>query len=185
MKVSVSKKKLTQIIVFSVLLVIFSSLFYLFWDFSPRNEWLHKGTIFDFRTNLFEANAVEIQPSCESLFIAYHNIYIRNLTIYFPKDVIDLQLYQLEAVELSLKLNTYNIINGQNIFIDAAQWNVPDGDPIGSIYHPRIYLIGPDLAEKNSVEFFDYTITISGRNLEEFDKATVKTMICLFGIDVN
>lgn len=187
MKVELKKKRIKQAAIFTTLVLIFAAVFY-FWNPFPTNEWTYKGQKFSFRENIKEANNVPVSPNCQAIFNSFNNPYINNLTIYFKNDPQDFDLFRVEVIELSYKITAYSIIGTKSLQFDkisvaSAQWNLTDY-PKGSPAHPRIYLIGPTSATENSVKMENFSITVQGRNLKELDLATIKTMMCIFGIKV-
>lgn len=180
MRIVIKKRKLKYTLIFILFILLITLVIFFF---SPVYEWNYKGYMFEFRDNLKDADKVFVEPSCQTIYDTFNNIYVRNITIYFKNDEEDFGYFQLEVIELSYKLTLYYKINKKNIFVDAAKWNLEE-QPLGSPLHPRFYLIGPSSADRNSVELKNFTVIISGRNLQELDRATVKTMMCIFGIKI-
>lgn len=182
-KFVMKKSTLITAAVFVAITVSVAGVFYIF-DidlFSKPDQWRYQGTFFNFRTNIADSNVVSVTPSCESVFNTFNSIYLNNITIYFKDDPADYSFFTVENVELRDKMARYYLLSGADVFIDTRQWTL-DAYPKGSPAHPRIYLIGPTSATSNSIELIDNTVVVSGRTLQELDLATIKAMVCIFGI---
>lgn len=188
MKVEISRRRIRQAGIFLSLVFVFAVVFY-FLNPSPVNEWNYHGVKFVFRDDLKLAKNVPTSPDCQSIFAHFNTPYVTNVTLYFKNDTQDFDLFNPEIFELSYKITAYSMVNTDKkivfdkISVSSEQWNLADY-PKGSPSHPRIYLIGPTSAKNNSVEMENFSVTVQGRNLKELDLATIKTMMCIFGINI-
>jgi hypothetical protein len=185
MKIRISKQRLKFGIIFVSLTLIFAILVYFFFPF-PVTEWRYGTAVLKFRVDLRKANEIQALPSCSEIHETFNSRFMHNITIYFQNNsasnVNDYALFAVETAELTYKMTRYFLEQKRIVGIDTQPWNVPGADPLGSVRHPRIYLLSPSTSQTNQVELRNWTLQITGRNLREFDLATAKALICILGI---
>ncbi len=182
LKIAFKKQSLKSALIFASLVSVFTILFYFFWPF-PVTSWTIGGTTFQFRDDLKAAASVPVSPSCETVYDIFNSGAVGNMTIHFKSDKSDYSIFGVETFELTYKISTFNLINQRNIGINVSEWASNDSEPVGTPTHPKIYLVGPASAKENVVEFNNkFVMRISGRNIQEMDRATIRAMMCLLGI---
>lgn len=149
--------------------------------FEEDSEWRLGNFIFKFRASIEESRKIEVVPSCKAVFKSFNNPLINSITLYFPNSTKDFPYFAVETFELANKLSLYYKILGREVEIKAVQWNFTY-EPIATPLSPGIYLIGPSLSNETKIELNESLLKIKANSLEDFDKAVVKTFICIFNI---
>ena len=181
-------EKIRFVIIFSILVLIFTSVIYAFWPF-PIKQWYFKGTIFEFRSDLKQATTVPTSTAdCKLIYQTINNPLVADVTFYANNQSSNAALAVLEATDMARKLSIYysleptaHLLTPQ-IYGDV--WNETT-NTMGSLDHVKIFIVTPPQAGKFDVEFFNNSVWINGRNLLELDLATDKAMMCMFGMNLT
>jgi hypothetical protein len=181
MKLRISKKRI--IILFALFFVIILGIIYYFIS-RPLYIINYHDTTIGFRVNLKEASGVRVYPDKNTLHSTITNPLIQNITIVFKDAGEKNGYYILEEIEIINKLTLlYKIIRTNQPEFNALE--VQDYENLTTTKENLIIaLIHPIYSEEKSVRVEDNVIYIQGRDLEEFDLATVKFLMVALDIKV-
>lgn len=171
-----------QFIVLIIVLLFLFLLFLYFYTQRPITTINYLGEKLTFRQDLREANKIKVYPSEKILQDLMNGTKIRNVTIAYKKTS-DISYTLLEAVEITYKLRRGYLAQGYDFKIVAKEFDSLE-NITGEQSTPIIVLIPPSIANETSVRVKDSAVYISGKDLKNFDLATIKFLVVTLKIRV-
>jgi hypothetical protein len=173
-----------QLIILSII-SLFALLGFVYFYFVPKPITVidYFGNRLVFRQDLREANRIEVYPNEQALRELMDGSQIENITIAY-RNTTDASYTTVESIEIAYKLRIGYLVQGYDFNISASEFNSLE-NITGERANPIIALISPSMANETSVRVKDSVVYISGRNLKEFDLATIKFLITSLNITVE
>lgn len=188
MKVSLSSKKIFS--QFTIILIIFAIVFALvslFIQLKPVYSVYYKGKAFTFRQDVKTAEKVPVYPSEDTLGLAFWDYKIKNITIMFVPENKSNGYYQLEAFELTYKIN--QIYATMRPLIIEKNFSAQPIESYDNITREegilKVILVPPSMSNETIVKVGGNKVFIYGRDYKGLDLATVKTILSVMKYNGN
>lgn len=199
-RIVVPKKQASRI---SIIIIFLLSLFLLYQfliypyylkNYAPVTSYEIYNTTFSFRSDLRKADKIPVYPADESIYNEVRSTY--RILLYPSGNVVDLKnitieyetvdqkgIYAVEAFELTYKLSMMYRMLGVQAYFDSKEIDSYQ-NVNGSANNLVIVLVHPNFTNETNVRLVNHAVFISGKNLQEFDLATVKFLMVALGIKI-